>query len=59
MDLQIVAGSFSDTTVKVVPASDAGQKFLGFATEQVIIRKSNLATAIRAAEAQGLVISRC
>ena len=54
MDLMILPASFNDTTYKVEPVSPAGQNFLGFATKQVIVRKSDLPLAIRAAEAKGL-----
>jgi len=58
MDLQIIASSFSDTTFKVKPVSKAGQKFLGFATEFVVVCKSDLPLATRAAAAHGLQMSR-
>ena len=58
MDLRIVAGSFSDTTYRVEPVTKAGQNFLGFGTEYVVIRKSELPLATRAAAAHGLQISR-
>jgi len=58
MDLRIVASSFSDTTYKVEPVTDAGQKFLGFGTEFVVVRKSDLPLATRAAAAHGLQMGR-
>jgi len=57
MDLRIIAGSFSDTTVMVVPSSEAGQKFLGFAVESVQLTKSQLQQACEFAAEHGLKIS--
>ena len=56
MDLRIVAGSFSDTTITVVPVSEAGQKFLGFAVESVQMPKSHLQQAYEFAAEHGLKI---
>ena len=56
MDLRIVAGSFSDTTITVVPVSEAGQKFLGFAVESVQMPKSQLQQACEFAAEHGLKI---
>lgn len=58
MDLILVSGSFASTTFKIKAASKAGQNFLGFGTEAVIIRKSDLPTAERAVAAKGLKMVR-
>jgi len=57
MDLQILSGSFADTTITVVPVSEAGQKFLGLGTTSVEMRKSQLQQAYEAAAAHGLKMS--
>jgi len=57
MDLQILPSLFADTTLRVAPVTEAGQKFLGFGTEFVVVRKSNLSLAIRAAKAHGLTMA--
>ena len=54
MDLQILSGSFADTTITVVPVSEAGQKFLGFAVESVQMPKSQLQKACKVAADHGL-----
>ena len=54
MDLQILSGSFADTTITVVPVSEAGQKFLGFAVESVQMPKSHLQQAREFAAEHGL-----
>jgi len=54
MDLQILSGSFADTTIMVVPVSEKGQKFLGFATASVEIPKSQLQQSCETAAAHGL-----
>jgi|TARA_B100000073_G_scaffold253300_1_gene213357 hypothetical protein len=54
MDLQILSGSFADTTITVVPVSEKGQKFLGFATASVEIPKSQLQQSCEIAAAHGL-----
>ena len=58
MDLRIVASSFSDTTYRVYPVTNAGQNFLGFGTEFVVVRKSDLPLATGAAAARGLKMGR-
>lgn len=54
MDLEILSGSFADTTVTVVPVSKAGQKFLGFGVVSVEIPKSQLQKACEFAADHGL-----
>jgi|TARA_R100000278_G_scaffold63710_3_gene51386 hypothetical protein len=54
MDLQILSGSFADTTITVVPVSEAGQKFLGFAVQSVQMPKSQLQKACEVAADHGL-----
>jgi hypothetical protein len=58
MDLVLIAGSFASTTFTIKPVSEAGQNFLGFATESVVIRKSDLPCAERAVAAKGLKMGR-
>lgn len=57
MDLQILSGSFADTTITVVPVSEAGQKFLGLGATSVEMRKSQLQQAYETAAAHGLKMS--
>ena len=57
MDLVLISGSFADTTITVVPVSEAGQKFLGLGTTSVEIRKSQLQQAYETAAAHGLKMS--
>jgi hypothetical protein len=58
MDLVLIAGSFASTTFTIKPVSEAGQNFLGFATESVTISKSDLSRAERAVAAKGLKMGR-
>jgi hypothetical protein len=58
MDLVLIAGSFASTTFTIKPVSEAGQNFLGFATESVTIGKSDLSRAERAVAAKGLKMGR-
>ena len=57
MDLRIVVGSFSDTTVTVVPVSEAGKKLLGSGTESVKMPKSQLQQACEFVAEHGLKMS--
>ena len=57
MDLQILPGSFSDTTFRVKAVTESGQNFLGVGTEFGAVPKSNLPLAIRAAKVHGLTMA--
>jgi len=58
MDLKLAASTFCDTVYRMYPVTEAGQNFLGFSTEYVIVRKSDLGIAMGAAKAKGLTIGR-